>query len=49
MYYLKHGFQIITLHVDGKFASLQALIHEIPWEPRVNLASASEHVTDIER
>ena len=47
MYYLKRVFQIRTLHMDVKFAQLQALIQEIPSGPRVNLASASEHVTDI--
>ena len=30
MYYLKRGFRITTLHVDGEFAALQALIHEVP-------------------
>ena len=49
MYDLKHGFQITTLHVDGEFAPLQALIKEIPGGVRVNLESASEHVTDIYR
>ena len=49
MYYLKYGFQITTLHVDGKFAPLKALIQEMPGGPKVNLASDSEHVTDIER
>ena len=49
IYYLKRGFQITTLHVDGKFAPLKALIQEIPGGPKVNLASDSEHVTDIER
>ena len=29
LYYLKRGFQIITLHVDEKFESLQELIQEI--------------------
>ena len=49
MYYLKCGFQITTLHVDGKFAPLQALMHEIPGGGRFELASASEHVPEIER
>ena len=47
MYYLKRGFQITTLHVDGEFAALQALIHKVPDWPRVNLESASENVPDI--
>ena len=45
MYYLKHGFQITTLKVDGNFVPLQALIQEITGGPRVNTAIASEHVT----
>ena len=40
MYYLKRGFQITTLHVDGEFSPLQALIQEIPWETEVTLSSA---------
>ena len=48
MYYLKCGFKITTLHVDGEFSILQALTQEIPVWPRVNLSSASEHVTEIE-
>ena len=49
MYYLKRGFKIITLNVDGKFAPLQAFIQKMPGGMRVNLARASEHVPDIER
>ena len=49
MYYLKHIFHITTLHVDVKFSPLQELIQEMPGGPRVNLSSASEHVTEIER
>ena len=48
MYDLKHGFRITTLHVDGEFLQLQALIHKIPKYPRVNPASASEHVSETE-
>ena len=36
MYYLKRGFQIKTLHVDGEFVALQSLIQEMPGGPRVN-------------
>ena len=36
MYYLKHGFQITTLHVDGEFSPLQSLIQDIPGGPRAN-------------
>ena len=49
MYYMNRGFRITTLHMDGEFSLLHALIHEMPGGPIVNLASASEHVTDIER
>ena len=47
IYYIKHGFQITTLHVNDKFSPLQELIHGIPVRPRVNLASANENVTNI--
>ena len=49
MYYLKRGFQIKTLHVDGEFVPIQALTQEMPGGLRFNLASVSEHVHDIER
>jgi hypothetical protein len=42
-YYLNRGFCITTVHADGEFAPLQALIHAIPNGPTVNLASSSEH------
>ena len=48
MYYLKIGFRITTLHVDGEFAPIQVLIQQMPGETRVNLASSSGHVTSIE-
>ena len=48
MYYLKYGFQITTLHVDGKFAPLQELIKEMPGGLRVNPERARKHVTEIE-
>jgi hypothetical protein len=49
-YYIKRGFQIKFLHLDGEFAPLQALVNEhMPAGPRVNLASAKEHVPEIER
>ena len=47
MYYLKRGFQITILLVDGKFAPLQALIQYMPGVPIVNLASAGEYVPEI--
>lgn len=48
-FYLKRGFRITTVHVDGKFAPLQALIQAMPGGPRVNLASTNEHVPEIKR
>ena len=39
----------MTVHADGEFAPLQALIHDMPGGPMVNLASANEHVPEIER
>jgi hypothetical protein len=47
--YLRRGFRITTLHVDGEFAPLQVLVNDMPNGPRVNLASANEHVPEIER
>ena len=49
MYYLKRGFHITILHVDGEFAPLQSLIQDMQGGPRVNLSSANEHVTEIDR
>ena len=49
MYYLKRGFQITTLYVNGEFAPLQALIQDMPEVLRSKLESACEHVPEIER
>ena len=49
-YYMKGGFYITTIHADGEFTPLQAMIYEhIPGGPRINLTRANEYVTDIER
>jgi hypothetical protein len=49
-FYLHRGFKITDVHADGEFAPLQVQIHDkMPGGPRVNLASASEHVPEIER
>jgi hypothetical protein len=48
-YYLQRGFHITTVHVDGEFAPLKPLIESMPGGPMVNLASANEHVSEIER
>jgi hypothetical protein len=48
-YYRKRGFNIATIHADDEFAPLKALIPSLPAGPQVNLASANEHVPEIER
>jgi hypothetical protein len=48
-YYLQRDFHITVLHVDGEFAPLKTMIETIPGGPTVNLASANEHVPEIER
>ena len=48
-YYLNLGFRITTVHADGEFAPLKTLIESLPGGPFVNLASANEHVPEIER
>jgi hypothetical protein len=48
-YYLQRGFHIKTVHVDGEFAPIKPLIESVPGGPMVNLASANEHVLEIER
>jgi hypothetical protein len=48
-YYLQRGFHITVVHADGEFAPLKPLIESIPGGPVVNLASANEHVPEIER
>jgi hypothetical protein len=47
-YYLQHGFHITTMHADGEFAPLKMLIEAMPGGPMVNLASANDHVPEIE-
>ena len=49
MYYLQRGFRIETVLTDGEFEPLKPLIQSIPYGPRVNVSSKSEHVPDIER
>jgi hypothetical protein len=48
-YYLQRGFHIKTVHADGEFAPFKPLIESMPGGPMVNLASANEHVPEIER
>ncbi|KMZ58833.1 hypothetical protein ZOSMA_7339G00010, partial [Zostera marina] len=47
--YIQRGFRITVVHVDGEFDKLKTLIESLPGGPRVNLASANEHVPEIER
>ena len=46
---MHRGFCITTVHSDGEFAPLQALVASLPGGPMINLASANEHVPYIER
>jgi hypothetical protein len=48
-YYLQCGFHITTVHAEGEFAPLKTLIEAMSGGPMVNLASANEHVPEIER
>jgi hypothetical protein len=48
-YYLQRGFHIKTVHTDSEFVPLKPLIESMPGGPMVNLASANEHVTEIEQ
>jgi hypothetical protein len=48
-YYLQRGFHIKTKHADGQFAPLKSLIESLPGGPMVNLASANEHLPEIEQ
>jgi hypothetical protein len=47
-YYRQRGFHIKTVHADGKFVPLKPLIESMPGGPMVNLASANDHVPDME-
>lgn len=48
-YYLQRGFRITEVHADNEFGSLRSYIQDMPRGPRLNLASANEHVPEIER
>ena len=50
IYYRKWVFRIINIHTDGEFEPLQEIITEnMPVGTTMNLTSANEHVTEIER
>ena len=46
--YRRRNFIITTISVDGEFAALKERIEAMPGGPRVNLATAKEHVPEIE-
>jgi hypothetical protein len=48
-YYLQRGFHITAVHADGEFTPHKTSIEAIPGGPMVNLASANEHIPEIER
>jgi hypothetical protein len=48
-YYLQQGFQIVFIKSDGEFAPLEAWMAMVYGVPKLNLASATEHVPEIER
>ncbi len=48
-YYLQQGFQIVFIKGDGEFAQLEAWMATVYGAPKLNLASANEHVLEIER
>ena len=47
--YLQRGFRVTDVNVDGEFAPIKPFIQGMPGGPKVNLASANEHVPEIER
>jgi hypothetical protein len=48
-FYLQRGFRITEVHADNEFGPLRALITGMPRGPTLNVASADEHVPEIER
>jgi hypothetical protein len=48
-YYLQRGFHITMVHANGEFSPLKTFIEAMPGGPMVNLASANEHLPEIER
>ena len=46
---MHRGFRITTVHSDGEFAPLQAMVASLPGGPMINLASSNKHVPGIER
>ena len=48
-YYLQRGLKIVFIKGDGEFKPLEVMMPELYGAPKLNLASASEHVPEIER
>jgi hypothetical protein len=48
-YYLKQGFQIVFIKGNSEFALLEAWMAMVYGAPKLNLASANEHIPEIER
>jgi hypothetical protein len=48
-YYLQQGFQIVFFEGNGEFAPLEAWMATVYGAPKLNLASANEHIPEIER
>ncbi len=48
-YYLQRGIQIVFIKGDGEFAPLEAWIVTVYGAPKLNLASANEHVPEVEK
>ncbi len=48
-YYLQQGFQIVFIKGDREFALLEAWMAMVYGAPKLNLASANEHIPEIKR
>ena len=48
-HYMHCRFCIMTVHSDGEFAALQALVASLLGGPMINLSSYNKHVPEIER
>ena len=48
-FYAQRGFIITIVSADGEFGPLQEKINDMPHGPQMNLASADEHVPEVER
>jgi hypothetical protein len=48
-YYLQQGFQVVLIKGNDEFASLEAWMATVYGALKLNLASANEHIPEIER